>query len=399
MNKEDFPIFLNNKNLVYLDSSATSLKPKQVIDEINNYYNFYTANLHRGDYDNAITVNKKVEETRVLVKEFLNAKEENEIIFTSGTTESLNMIVFSFMKYNLKENDEVLLTKTEHASNVLPWLVLEREIGIKVKYIPLKENLTIDYEKLEEIINDNTKVISIAHITNTVGDVREINKIRDIINNKSIYFVVDGAQSAGHIKVDVEESNIDFYAFSGHKMYADTGVGVLYAKKELLEKMRPFKYGGGMNDTYTIEEYSLKQVPYKFDAGTVNISGILSLRAAIIYINSIGIENITNYISNLSNFLYENLKNIKNIKIYNDNFHTGIMIFNIDKVFSQDLSVFLNKYNICVRSGNHCSKLLKDFILTSNTCRVSLNIYNTKEDILKLVEVLNKQEEIYENII
>ena len=399
MNKEDFPIFLNNKNLVYLDSSATSLKPKQVIDEINNYYNFYTANLHRGDYDNAITVNKKVEETRVLVKEFLNAKEENEIIFTSGTTESLNMIVFSFMKYNLKENDEVLLTKTEHASNVLPWLVLEREIGIKVKYIPLKENLTIDYEKLKEIINDNTKVISIAHITNTVGDVREINKIRDIINNKNIYFVVDGAQSAGHIKVDVEESNIDFYAFSGHKMYADTGVGVLYAKKDLLEKMRPFKYGGGMNDTYTIEEYSLKQVPYKFDAGTVNISGILSLRAAIVYINSIGIENITNYISNLSNFLYENLKNIKNIKIYNDNFHTGIMIFNIDKVFSQDLSVFLNKYNICVRSGNHCSKLLKDFILTSNTCRVSLNIYNTKEDILKLVEVLNKQEEIYENII
>ena len=399
MNKEDFPIFLNNKNLVYLDSSATSLKPKQVIDEINNYYNFYTANLHRGDYDNAITVNKKVEETRVLVKGFLNAKEENEIIFTSGTTESLNMIVFSFMKYNLKENDEVLLTKTEHASNVLPWLVLEREIGIKVKYIPLKENLTIDYEKLEEIINDNTKVISIAHITNTVGDVREINKIRDIINNKNIYFVVDGAQSAGHIKVDVEESNIDFYAFSGHKMYADTGVGVLYAKKELLEKMRPFKYGGGMNDTYTIEEYSLKQVPYKFDAGTVNISGILSLRAAIIYINSIGIENITNYISNLSNFLYENLKNIKNIKIYNDNFRTGIMIFNIDKVFSQDLSVFLNKYNICVRSGNHCSKLLKDFILISNTCRVSLNIYNTKEDILKLVEVLNKQEEIYENII
>ena len=399
MNKEDFPIFLNNKNLVYLDSSATSLKPKQVIDEINNYYNFYTANLHRGDYDNAITVNKKVEETRVLVKGFLNAKEENEIIFTSGTTESLNMIVFSFMKYNLKENDEVLLTKTEHASNVLPWFVLEREIGIKVKYIPLKENLTIDYEKLEEIINDNTKVISIAHITNTVGDVREINKIRDIINNKNIYFVVDGAQSAGHIKVDVEESNIDFYAFSGHKMYADTGVGVLYAKKDLLEKMRPFKYGGGMNDTYTIEEYSLKQVPYKFDAGTVNISGILSLRAAIIYINSIGIENITNYISNLSNFLYENLKNIKNIKIYNDNFHTGIMIFNIDKVFSQDLSVFLNKYNICVRSGNHCSKLLKDFILISNTCRVSLNIYNTKEDILKLVEVLNKQEEIYENII
>ena len=399
MNKEDFPILLNNKNLVYLDSSATSLKPKQVIDEINNYYNFYTANLHRGDYDNAITVNKKVEETRVLVKEFLNAKEENEIIFTSGTTESLNMIVFSFMKYNLKENDEVLLTKTEHASNVLPWLVLEREIGIKVKYIPLKENLTIDYEKLEEIINDNTKVISIAHITNTVGDIREINKIRDIINNKNIYFVVDGAQSAGHIKVDVEESNIDFYAFSGHKMYADTGVGVLYAKKDLLEKMRPFKYGGGMNDTYTIEEYSLKQVPYKFDAGTVNISGILSLRAAVEYINNIGIENITNYISNLSNFLYENLKNVKNIKIYNDNFRTGIMIFNIDKVFSQDLSLFLNKYNICVRSGNHCSKLLKDFILTSNTCRVSLNIYNTKEDILKLVEVLNKQEEIYENII
>lgn len=399
MNKEDFPIFLNNKNLVYFDSSATSLKPRKVIEEINKYYNFYTANLHRGDYDNAVTVNKKVEETRKLVKEFLNAKKEEEIIFTSGSTESLNMIVFSFMKNILNKDDEVLITKTEHASNVLPWLVLEKEIGIKIKYIPLKDDFTIDYEQIESMINFKTKVISIAHITNTIGDIRDLNKIKELIKNKNIYFVVDGAQSAGHIKVDVQEIDCDFYLFSGHKMYADTGIGVLYGKKELLERTLPFKYGGGMNDIYDLENYSLKPLPYKFDAGTVNISGILSLRAAIEYINDIGINNISKYISDLSYFLYESLKDIKNIKIYNKNFNTGIMIFNIDKVFSQDLSVFLNKYNICVRSGNHCSKLLKDLILVGNTCRISLNIYNTKEDILKLKEVLNKQEEIYKNII
>ena len=399
MNKEDFPIFLNNKDLVYLDSSATSLKPIKVIEEINNYYNFYTANLHRGDYDNAIIVNNKVEATRSLIKNFLNARYEEEIIFTSGSTESLNMIVFSFMKNFLNKDDEVLISKTEHASNVLPWLVLEKEIGIKLKYISLKENLTIDYNKLESMINSKTKVVSIAHITNTVGDIRNLNKIRDIIKGKNIYFVVDGAQSAGHIKVDLQEINCDFYVFSGHKMYADTGIGILYGKKELLQKMKPFKYGGGMNDTYDLESYSLKPLPYKFDAGTVNISGILSLKASIEYINNIGIENITNYIKELSDFLYDNLKDTKNIKIYNNNFNTGIMIFNIDKVFSQDLSVFLNKYNICVRSGNHCSKLLKDLIGIGNTCRISLNIYNTKEDIIKLKEVLNKQDEIYENII
>ena len=377
MNKEDFPIFLNNKNLVYLDSSATSLKPRKVIEEINKYYNFYTANLHRGDYDNAVTVNKKVEETRKLVKEFLNAKQEEEIIFTSGSTESLNIIVFSFMKNILNKDDEVLITKTEHASNVLPWLVLEKEIGIKIKYIPLKDDFTIDYEQIESMINFKTKVISIAHITNTIGDIRDLNKIKELIKNKNIYFVVDGAQSAGHIKVDVQEIDCDFYLFSGHKMYADTGIGVLYGKKELLERTLPFKYGGGMNDMYNLENYSL----------------------AIEYINDIGINNISKYISDLCYFLYKSLKDIKNIKIYNKNFNTGIMIFNIDKVFSQDLSVFLNKYNICVRSGNHCSKLLKDLILVGNTCRISLNIYNTKEDILKLKEVLNKQEEIYKNII
>ena len=217
MNKEDFPIFLNNKELVYLDSSATSLKPRKVIEEINNYYNFYTANLHRGDYDNAIIVNNKVESTRSLIKHFLNAKYEEEIIFTSGSTESLNMIVFSFMKNFLNKDDEVLISKTEHASNFLPWLVLEKEIGIKLKYISLKENLTIDYNKLESMINSKTKVVSIAHITNTVGDIRNLNKIRDIIKGKNIYFVVDGAQSAGHIKVDLQEINCDFYVFSDRK--------------------------------------------------------------------------------------------------------------------------------------------------------------------------------------
>lgn len=397
--KDDFEIFKNNPDLVYLDSSATSLKPKRVVDKVLEYYNSYTANFHRGDYNLSIKVDQLCEETRDLVKNLINAKDRREIVFTSGTTEGLNLIANNYFKKVLKKDDEVILSKAEHASNFIPWLKLKEEIGIKLVFVNLDDNQELDYQDLENKINDKTKVISLAHITNTLGDIRDLEKIASLIKDKDIKFVVDAAQSIGHIKVDVEKYNIDFLAFSTHKMYGETGSGVLYAKLDLLEEMDPYKYGGGMNFDFNQDEYSYKEIPYKFEGGTPNISGIISLGEAIKYINEIGLDNIINYISDLSKYLFKRIKEVDNLEIYNYDHKTGILIFNVKDVFPQDLSIFLNQYNICIRSGDHCVKTLNQIIKTRNTGRVSLNIYNTYEDIDKLIDALNDQDKIFDNII
>lgn len=400
MNREDFPIFSKNKELIYLDNGATTLKPQTVIDSVLEYYTTYTANAHRGDYDNSIEVDQKYEGVRKKVSDFINASNNSEIIFTKGTTDSLNMIVFGFMKYYLKEGDEVLLTKSEHASNILPWMMLASDIGIKINFIPLNKEYSIDLDLLNKAITDKTKVISIAHITNVIGDVRDIKSIGDVCKKGNIYFVVDAAQSIGHMKVDVSSCNIDFLAFSAHKMLGPTGIGVLYGKYELLDKMVPTSYGGGMNSFFeSTGEVELKKLPEKLEAGTQNISGVIGMGAAIDYINKIGIDNIHKYELELKRYAIKKLKKIKNLKIYNQNSASGILVFNIDKIFSQDLAVYLNHYKICVRSGNHCAKILKDEIKATNTCRASFSIYNSKEEIDYLAEVLEKHDNIYEIIL
>lgn len=398
MNREDFPIL--NNDIVYLDSGATTLKPKCVIDSVVDYYSNYSANAHRGDYDISLRVNMVYEGVRGKVKDFINASLCEEIIFTKGTTESLNMVIFGYMAKYLKSGDEVLISKSEHASNILPWMILKEKIGIEVNYIDLDENHSLKVDNVKKRISSKTKVISLAHITNVIGDVRDIDAIGEICKENNILFVVDGAQSVGHRKIDVIKSNISFLAFSAHKMLGPTGVGVLYGRKELLEDMDVLEFGGGMNTFFESDcSYELKELPWKFEAGTQNIAGVIGLGSAIDYLNSVGLDNIHEHEVELKKYAISEIEKIPNINLYNKDSDSGIIVFNINNVFSQDTAVFLNRFNICVRSGNHCAKLLKDEIGITNTCRASLYIYNTKSDVDKLVEALKRQDEVYDNII
>ena len=389
MNRDDFNIL--NKNIIYFDNGATSLKPKCLADSISDYYNNYSANAHRGDYDLSLKVDSKYEETRTLVKDFINAKKNKEISFTSGATDSLNKIIFGYFKNYLSKDDEVLITKSEHASNVLPWFELQDDIKIKVKYIPLN-NLEVTLDNVKKSITDKTKVISIAHITNVVGDIRPIKEIIKYAHSKNILVIVDGAQSVAHSKIDVQDLDVDFLAFSAHKMLGPTGVGVLYGKEELLNNIKPIIFGGGMNASFQFDGTRIyNELPFLLEAGTPNIAGVIGFGEAIKYLNKIGMDNIANYEKELKKYAISRLKEVKDIIIYNENSESGIITFNIKDIFAQDLAIYLNKYNICVRAGNHCAKILKDDLGIKNTCRISLYFYNTKEEIDYLVKVLNNE--------
>ncbi len=398
MNREDFPA-LSDK-LIYFDNSATSLKPKCVIDKMIEYYSKYTSNIHRGDYDNAMRTNKEYDETREVVKNFINAKSSDEIVFTSGTTDSMNTIVFGYFKNILNKDDEVLITKSEHASNVLPWFVLEKMGKCTVKYIPLDENYEVTLENVKSSITKNTKVISIAHVSNVIGDVRDIEGIGKIAKENNLYFVVDAAQSVSHINIDVVKSNISFLAFSGHKMCGPTGVGVLYGKSEYLKDLVPLKYGGGMNENFESDKcYVIKSYPTNLEAGTPPIAEVIGLKEAINYVTSIGVDNIHKHEVELKKYLLSKIKDMDNIIIYNKNSESGIVTFNIKDVFAQDTSVYLNTYGIAIRAGNHCAKILKDDLGIKNTCRISFYIYNTFEEVDKLVEALKNSDKLYDVVI
>ena len=388
MNREDF--LMLNRNIIYFDNGATTLKPKIMIDSTIDYYANYSANAHRGDYDISLKVDDNYEKTRELVKGFINAKSTKEIVFTSGATDSLNRIVFGYFRYNLNTNDEVLITKSEHASNILPWFELSKEKGIKVNYIELTSDYKVTLDNVIKSVTPNTKVISLAHVTNVIGDVRPIKEIIEFAHKNNIKVVVDGAQSVPHMKVDVKDLDIDFLAFSAHKMCGPTGVGVLYGKEELLNNLKPTNVGGGMNATFTSEgstEYN--SLPHRLEAGTPNIAGVIGFGKTIEYLNNIGIDNIHNYELELRKYALDKLSKIDNLIIYNENSESGIIAINYKDIFAQDLAVYLNKYNICVRAGNHCAKILKEEINVKNTCRISFYLYNTKEEIDRLVEVLS----------
>ena len=397
MNYNDFNLL--NQNIVYLDNGATTLKPKVLSEAISDYYNNYSANAHRGDYDMSLKVDTMYEKTRTLVKELINAKSEKEIVFTSGATDSLNKIIFGYAKNILNEEDEVLITKAEHASNILPWFELSDQIGIKVKYIDLTDDYKVTLDNVKKSITAKTKIISLAHITNVVGDVRPLEEIIEYAHKNNILVIVDGAQAVAHKPIDVQKLDIDFLAFSAHKMCGPTGVGVLYGKEELLKNMMPIILGGGMNASF--EEDSTRvysELPHRFEAGTPNIAGVIGFGRVLEYLLDIGMEKINNYEQELRKYAISKLKKNNNLIIYNENSESGIITFNYHNVFSQDLAIYLNKYNICVRAGNHCAKILKNEIGVKNTCRVSLYFYNTKDDIDKLVDALNNENLINEII-
>ena len=398
MNREDFVML--DQDIVYFDNGATTLKPKRVVDSLVNYYTKHTSNIHRGDYDAAVVTNDLYDSTREVVKNFINCNDSNEVVFTSGTTMSINMVVFGFMKKHLHKGDEVLLTKSEHASNVLPWIRLSEEIGISIKYMDLDDDYSLSVDSVKKSITDKTKVISIAHVTNVIGDVRDIESIGKICKDNNIYFCVDGAQSVPHMKVDFVKSNIDFLSFSGHKMCGPTGVGVLVGKSNLLNEMDTLFYGGGMNQFFEEDgSYELKEVPVKFEAGTPPIAEVIGLREAILYLESIGLDKIHEHEMMLKKKLVSELEKIDNIILYNKNSDSGILSFNIDGVFAQDSSIYLNHYNIYVRAGNHCAKLLKDVMGVKNTVRVSMYLYNSLEDVEKLVDALKNSKDIFKVIL
>ena len=397
MNREDFPML--NNNLIYFDNGATTLKPKQVIESMNRYYLEHTSNIHRGDYDAASKTNMEYDQVRDIVASFVDC-DSREVIYTSGATMSLNLVVFGYMKKHLHKGDVVLLNKGEHASNILPWIRLQEEIGISIQFVPLNENYELTLDNIKKYVTSETKVISLAHVSNVLGDVRDIFSIGNFCKEHNIIFNVDGAQSVPHMKVDFKNSNIDFLSFSGHKMCGPTGVGILVGKYELLKDMDPVFYGGGMNSFFEDDfSYELKDVPVKFEAGTPPIAEVIGLGEAIKYLDKIGMNIINEYEKKLKKYLVSKLKSIPNIILYNENTDSGIIAFNIDGVFAQDSSIYLNHYNICVRSGNHCAKMLKDEINVKNTVRISLYFYNTFDEIDKLVNVLTNSEDIFKIVL
>lgn len=383
---------MKEKNIIYFDNAATTFKPYRVINKMNDYYLEYNANSHRGDYDISFKVDDEIDYTRDLVKMFINAKRKEEIIFTKNTTDSLNMVVFGYFLNHLKKDDEVILSSSEHASNILPWLILSVKKGIKVVFVDSTlEKLSI--RDIEEKISNNTKVISIAQITNVSGDKRDIKKICELAHKKGILVVVDAAQSAPHIKIDVTDLDVDFLAFSAHKMCGPTGVGILYGKYSLLNKMIPFEFGGGMNLTYNDSSLKLLDVPYRFEAGTSNLAGIIGFSETINFLNEIGMDNIEKHEKYLRKYLIKELEKIPYIKIYNKNCEGSIVIINMDGILSGDLGLYLNTKNICVRSGKHCAKMGDN---KEDTVRISLYFYNTYEEIDYLIKVLKNKKEIEE---
>ena len=398
MNQADFPML--KEELIYLDNGATTLKPKCVIDKITEYYEKYSANAHRGDYDISFKVDQEYEKAREIVRNFINARYKEEVVFTSGSTESLNMIANGFFGKYLEAGDEVILSQSEHASNVLPWFRLAKEKGVVIRYIPLDESHYVTLDNLKKVVTPNTKVIALASITNVIGDERPMKEICEFTHETNICVVIDGAQSVPHRKTDVQDLDVDFLAFSGHKMCGPTGIGVLYGKKELLEEMEPQNLGGGMNESFdSPNEVYLKELPTRLEAGTPNIAGALGLGAAITYLENIGMEKIEAYEKKLRKYALEKLVSIPHLDILNIESDSGIISFNVEGVFSQDVAYYLNKYKVCVRAGNHCAKILKQETGVQNSLRVSLYFYNTEQDIDNLVELLSNKEKIVEEMI
>ena len=389
--RQDFTMLSSNKkmqghDLVYFDNAATSLKPKSVLDSIAKYYEEYTSNSHRGDYDLEYEVDVAIDRTRESVARLINC-DTDEVVFTSGTTMSLNMVAYAYAMKYLNKEDEIIISEVEHASNILPWYKVREVTGCTIKFVPLDENFKVTKENLLKVISNKTKIVSLAHISNVIGEEIDVKELAKVIHSFGALFVVDGAQSVPHKKIDVKDLDCDFLAFSAHKMLGPTGVGVLYAKKELLEKMDTYQVGGGMNETFkTNFEVVPHKAPTKFEGGTMNIEGIIAFNEAIKYLENIGLDNIEKRELELKAYAIKKLEELDNVVIYNKHSNSGIITFNIKDVFAQDAATYFNSQGIAVRSGQHCAKLLNDKLGTVATVRASLYFYNTEEEIDKFVE-------------
>ena len=395
--RKDFPILgkkINNNDIVYFDNAATTQKPNAVINAISDYYKNYNANIHRGVHSLAEKATTEFENTRKSLKEFINAKSEREIIFTRGATEGINLVSTSFGKEYFNEGDEIIISEMEHHSNIIPWQMISKEKGLLLKTINVKENGEIDLEDFNNLISSKTKFVSIVHISNTLGTVNPVKEIVNICNKNNIPCLVDGAQASAHTKIDVQDINCDFYVFSAHKMYGPTGVGIVYGKEELLEKMPPYMGGGEMIKDVKFETTTYNDLPHKFEAGTPNIGDVIGFNESIKYLEKIGRDNIEKYESSLRDYTNKKLNNVENLNIIgNSKNKIGIFSFTIDKIHYYDLGLLLDAKGIAIRTGHHCTQPLIEKFNLDGTARLSLAFYNNIEEIdyfINSIEKLNR---------
>ncbi|NQK67615.1 cysteine desulfurase [Streptococcus suis] len=396
---KDFPIldqFVNDEPLVYLDNAATTQKPQQVLDVLADYYQQDNANVHRGVHTLSERATARYEAARQTVADFIHAKSSKEILFTRGTTTSLNWVA-QFAREILQPDDEVIISVQEHHSNIIPWQQACQQTGAQLRYVYLRDG-EIDVEHLKSLLSSKTKFVSIAHISNVLGAIAPIKQIATLVHEVGAYLVVDGAQSTPHIAIDVQDLDVDFFAFSGHKMLGPTGIGVLYGKEEILNQMSPVEFGGEMIDFVYEQSATWKELPWKFEAGTPNIAGAIGLAAAIDYLNQIGMDSVREHEEELITYLWPKLKAIPGLTIYGSQDvakRTGLVAFNLDQLHPHDVATALDYEGVAVRAGHHCAQPLLKYLQVPATVRASFYIYNTKADCDKLVEALIKTKEFF----
>ena len=399
--KKDFPL-LENENITYLDSGATTQKPIQVIKAVEEFYQKYNANPHRGAYSLSVEATEQYENTRTKIAKFINAKHREEIIFSKNATESLNLIAYSYGLDNLKKDDEVVISIMEHHSNLVPWQKMTKQTGSKLNYMYINENYEIPDEEIENKITDKTKIVGITHVSNVLGTINNVKKVIKYAHKKGAIVIVDASQSIPHMKIDVQDLDADFLVFSGHKMLAPLGIGVLYGKREILHKMTAFLMGGDMIEYVYEQDTTFAPLPNKFEAGTQNVEGVIGLGAAIDYIENLGYDKIQEIEHEILSYARKELLKLDYLTLYttpNEENHSSVISFNIKGVHPHDVASILDSEGVCVRSGNHCAQPLMRFLGIDSTCRASFYIYNTKEDVDKLVKALDKAYNMFKNYI
>ena len=393
--KRDFPLLMQN-NIAYLDSAATTQKPMQVINAISEYYKNANANPHRGAYKLSLESTKVYDEARKKIAKFINAKRENQIVFTRNATESLNLIAYSYGLNNLGSKDKIVLSIMEHHSNLVPWQYVSRKTGSTLEYMYINKAGEITDEEIDSKIVKGTKIVGITHVSNVLGTINPIEKIIKKAHSVGAISIVDASQSVPHMKIDVQKLDADFLVFSGHKMLAPLGIGVLYAKSEILEEMKPFLFGGDMIEYVYEQNATFAEVPTKYEAGTQNVEGAVGLSAAIDYLNNIGMDKVQTIEKELTKYALEELQKLAFVTIYGfSNKQAGVTSFNVNGVHPHDVASVLDSENVCIRSGNHCAQPLLRFMGLESTCRVSFYIYNTKEDVDKLIDALYKTKKLF----
>lgn len=399
--KKDFPL-LENENITYLDSGATTQKPIKVIKAVEEFYQKYNANPHRGAYSLSVEATEQYENTRTKIAKFINAKHREEIIFSKNATESLNLIAYSYGLDNLKKDDEVVISIMEHHSNLVPWQKMTKQTGSKLNYMYINENYEITDKEIENKITDKTKIVGITHVSNVLGTINNVKKIIKYAHKKGAIVIVDASQSIPHMKIDVQDLDADFLVFSGHKMLAPLGIGVLYGKREILNKMTPFLMGGDMIEYVYEQDTTFAPLPNKFEAGTQNVEGVIGLGAAIDYIENLGYDKIQEIEHEVISYARQELSKLDYLTLYttpNEENHSSVISFNIKGIHPHDVASILDSEGVCVRSGNHCAQPLMRFLGIDSTCRASFYIYNTKDDVDKLVKALDKAYNMFKNYI